>query len=476
MSKTLHVLIVEDNEDDLFLLLRALKQAGFDTRHRRVETAEDMRAALYAAVWDFIISDYNMPHFNALAALQLLRDTGKDIPFLIVSGTITEEMAVAGMRAGAHDYLMKDNLARLGPVVTRELTEAANRSRTREAERSLRASDEKFRATFDQAAVGIGHADFTGRWVLVNNKLCDILGYTAEELQHLTFMDITYPEDLPTCLAAVARLRSGEVPIYAAEKRYQRKDKMPVWVQITMSLARDMAGHPDYYIAVVEDVSERRQARMAIESLNARLAQAMTETHHRVKNNLQYIAAMVDMLDDTQEMVPVSELKRLGRTVRTLAMVHDLLTQQAKRDATADWFSVQEMLEELLTLLRATAPNRTLDYELDEIDLLSHQGGSLALIANELVSNALKYSRSAVRVTFVVQGKQAALRIADDGPGFSADFDPRTAANTGLELVENIARHDLRGTVQYAAAPTGGGLVTVTFPLPSLPAASHKGA
>ena len=134
MSKLLRVLLVEDSEDDALLVIRALKKGGYEPEYDRVETAGAMRKALTEKPWDVILCDYKLPQFHGLAAIALLKETGIDLPFLIVSGTIGEETAVAAMRAGAHDYIMKDNLSRLVPAIERELKEVESRTKRRQAE------------------------------------------------------------------------------------------------------------------------------------------------------------------------------------------------------------------------------------------------------------------------------------------------------------------------------------------------------
>ncbi len=125
--KLLKVIIIEDSEDDLLLILRALKKGDFEVVYTCVETEEDFKVALEDEDWQFVICDHSMPQFSAPAALAALKESGNDLPFIIVSGTIGEDVAVAAMKAGAHDYLMKDNLARLAPAVDRELRDAAIR-------------------------------------------------------------------------------------------------------------------------------------------------------------------------------------------------------------------------------------------------------------------------------------------------------------------------------------------------------------
>jgi len=141
MNKPLRVLIVEDTEDDALLLLRELRRGGYDLTFDRVDTPEAMKAALQQRPWDVVISDHNMPHFNSTAALNLLQGSRLDLPFIIVSGNIGEEVAVAAMKAGAHDYILKNNLSRLVPAIERELREADNRRLRKQADSDLRESN-----------------------------------------------------------------------------------------------------------------------------------------------------------------------------------------------------------------------------------------------------------------------------------------------------------------------------------------------
>ena len=148
MSTPLAVLIVEDMESDAQLLIRLLKKADYELVYEQVETAGQMRAALEKRNWDIVISDYKMPQFDGRTALKLLQETGRDIPFIVVSGTIGEEIAVSMMKAGAHDYLVKGDLARLVPAVERELGQAEIRRGRRRAEEALATSEAELRALF----------------------------------------------------------------------------------------------------------------------------------------------------------------------------------------------------------------------------------------------------------------------------------------------------------------------------------------
>lgn len=145
MRKSLHVLVVEDSEDDTLLIVNELQQIGYDLSYKRVETPKAMDDALCQAGWDLIVSDYFMPRFSAPEALKLVKKAGLEIPFIIITGSVGEDIAVAAMKAGAHDYLMKDNLARLCPAIERELKDAESRRERKRAEEALKESREQLR-------------------------------------------------------------------------------------------------------------------------------------------------------------------------------------------------------------------------------------------------------------------------------------------------------------------------------------------
>src|SRR5579863_6645590 len=134
MSAPRHILIVEDSPDDAELVARALRRGGCDLTFERVETAQTMLAALVKQKWDVVIADYSLPHFNGLAALKLLQEQRLDLPFILVSGTVGEELAVQAMKAGAHDYVLKGNLSRLPFAVERELRDCEVRVARKHAE------------------------------------------------------------------------------------------------------------------------------------------------------------------------------------------------------------------------------------------------------------------------------------------------------------------------------------------------------
>jgi diguanylate cyclase (GGDEF)-like protein/PAS domain S-box-containing protein len=386
----LRALIVEDNSVDAELMLDQLKEAGYSVEWTRVETEADYLAALATAP-DVILSDYNLPRFNGLRALTLLKEQGLDTPFILVSGTVGEDIAVAAMVAGARDYVLKDKLTRLAPALERELRASALRRDRREtqkqleqktrdlaervkeltclytvsglvqqselpleelfdgtlkslvlayqwpdyacarithgntvrqtanfrltprkqearlivdgatagsitvcylqapsasatklflveeqqmldavadrvshnlADRRLRAalieSERKSRVTFNQAAVGIVRADLERNILDANQKFCELTGYSLEELLRMTVIEISHPDDRGQDTELRTKLLAGEFDHFRSEKRYLRKDGGTFWVRRTTSLARDAANEEPHYIIVVEDITDRK--------------------------------------------------------------------------------------------------------------------------------------------------------------------------------------------------------------------------
>lgn len=183
MGVPLRVLLVEDSENDALLLLRELRRGGYEPVSRRVETTTGMEAALREEAWDLVISDHSMPSFNSLAALELVREKGlMDLPFIIVSGRIGEDAAVSAMKAGAQDYIMKDNLARLNSAIERELGDAEVRRRRREAEAALRDSETRFRLMIEQSPLSIQIFSPEGRTLRVNRAWEKLWGVPLDRI------------------------------------------------------------------------------------------------------------------------------------------------------------------------------------------------------------------------------------------------------------------------------------------------------
>ncbi|HEU0167106.1 MAG TPA: EAL domain-containing protein [Chloroflexota bacterium] len=256
--RLLHLLLVEDSDDDAELLLIELRRAGYELHHTRVETAEQMHEALRDNSWDVVISDYHLPRFDALAALDTLHEQPLDVPFIIISGAIGEETAVAAMKRGAHDYVMKGNLARLVPAIERELREARERSARREAELALALSEDRYRTIVDTANDAILAFDERGRVTYANGRAPELLGYPQAELLEMYFRDILQARDRELWDAQAANLQAGDRLLL--DVGLVRKDGAVLWALNSCSPTFDRKGTYVGAIAMLKDVTERKQA------------------------------------------------------------------------------------------------------------------------------------------------------------------------------------------------------------------------
>jgi PAS domain S-box-containing protein len=265
MNPHLRVLIVEDSEDDMFLVLRELRRGGYSVDSMRVETPVQMQDALESQVWDLVIADYSLPMFSAPEALKRLQNQNLDIPFIIVSGTIGEDTAIAAMKAGAHDYLIKGNLARLMPAVERELREAQERQQRHRAEQAQRESEARYRTicqlTSDYIYSSTVLPDNTIQHEWISPGPTQLTGYSPEELEvGSRWYRVVHPDDRPIVEQFIADLlahcqpQSLEYRIVAksGEIRWIRDRIQPLW--------DETQGRVVNFLGAIEDITDRKQA------------------------------------------------------------------------------------------------------------------------------------------------------------------------------------------------------------------------
>jgi PAS domain S-box-containing protein len=266
MSKPLRVLIVEDSEDDAALLERELRRGGYEPTTKRVETAKAMSAELKRQEWDIVISDYVLPSFSGPEALNLLKEAGLDLPFIVISGKIGEDTAVEAMKAGAHDYIMKDRLTRLIPAIQRELEEATVRGARKQAEEALRRQAQ----ILDQIHDSVVSTDLDGNVTSWNKGAERLFGYSDKEVlgKHISFL---YPEDKHQFLEqeVIKPLRKkGEHEI---EVRMRRKSGEDFHAHLSLSMLKSKDGSVVGMIGYSLDITERKRAEEMLRQITRQL-------------------------------------------------------------------------------------------------------------------------------------------------------------------------------------------------------------
>jgi PAS domain S-box-containing protein len=262
MSKSLNTLILEDSQSDVFLLLRELKRGGFEVNHLRIDSADALAAALNKGQWDIILSDYYMPGFDALAAIKIVKEQGLDLPIILISGTVDEDIAVAAMKAGASDFFSKNNMARLVPAVERELRESAGRRKRYEAELL-------FTTAFHASPVGTVISRISdGTAIDVNARFLEIFGYRRAEIIGKRSSELGIWANLPQRerylkeLIETGSLHSVEVDVLKAHG-------VPGYALVSAETIN--LNNEQCILTMVHDISERKATEQALRRYTDRL-------------------------------------------------------------------------------------------------------------------------------------------------------------------------------------------------------------
>jgi len=264
------ILIVDDEVSNLILLTQLLALEGYQARPaERPQLAIDSALAKPPAL---ILLDVRMPEMDGFEVCKCLKqdERTRDIPIIFISALQDMQDKVRGFEVGGVDFITKPFQER--EVLARVRTHMDLRNMQMNLERMVAKrtaevieSEQLFRTTFEQAAVGIAHVSPEGRFLRVNRKFCDIVGYSEDEILALTFQDITHPDDLEADLDFVRQVLNGEIETYSIEKRYYHKDGSIVWINLTVSLLFDREGNPKYFVSVIRDISDRKQAEEALQ-------------------------------------------------------------------------------------------------------------------------------------------------------------------------------------------------------------------
>lgn len=488
--RELKILLVEDNVDDAFLLERHLRRHGFLPRISRVETVAEMQAVLRQKdIPEVVLADYNLPNFSGPAALQLLKKSGLDIPFIMMSGAVSEETAVDSMRAGAHDYVSKQNLTRLVPALERELKEASGRRNKLAAEEALRASEARFHRLVEAMPLGLLISDASGRILYANQAVERLLGCTDNDIASGTFTLGSLCPSLAVAHAALSHATSAE-PFEAA---CTTKNGETITVLIGIALLNPEAAAEDRQLAAfIADLSLQKKSEELLRrteklAVAGRLAASIA---HEINNPLEaitnclYLAARTDLSELSRSYIELAqnELDRVAQiTVQTLRFYRG----SARTVAT----DVHELIETVFALLESRLRGLQIEVvrQFRAGSSVIVQAGEIRQVLANLFGNAMDALPSGGRIVLRTAATREwksgrngiAITVADNGTGmdratlgriFEPFFSTKGITGTGLGLWishEIITKH--HGTMRVrsrAAAPgiTGGTVFRLFLP------------
>jgi PAS domain S-box-containing protein len=372
--------------------------------------------------------------------------THDQIPDTSVSRIRKKDGAFIWLETKVKPIFAPDGTLRYVLTASRDVTERKS------AEEALRASREQLKAMFETASIGMAQADpQTGRWLRVNQKMCEITGYSSDELLAMRVPEITHPEDRELDWTAFQNVVNGKSPNYRLEKRYIRKDGEIVWVNVNMTVIRDGAGKPVHTIAAIEDITDRKRAGDQVKASLHEKEVLLKEIHHRVKNNLQVISSLLNLQSHRiHDPKDVDAFNASMDRIKSMALIHDKLYRSENLASIYFPGYVSDLVRGLVANY-STGKGIELDLRVDPISLNVDNAIPLGLIVNELVSNALKHAFSGgkqgkVVIGLHIEGSDAVLVVSDNGIGFPDGLDFANTESLGMQLVVTLVEQ-LEGTI-----------------------------
>jgi PAS domain S-box-containing protein len=437
MGQNLRLLHVEDNESDALLLRHMLSKEGFVLEYRRVETAGEFTAALRDASWDLVISDYSLPSFSGAAALKIFREYGQDVPFILISGTVGEDIAVSMMKSGAHDYVMKDHVKRLVPAIHRELQEAEVRRQRRAAEAALLLTQ----FSVDRASLAVTWSDARGNLVYLNDLARGLLAYGRNGSDRRKIWECIPAITSEGWEATWRDVKTAGVGLF--ETYIDGPDGARRFLEITLNHVEYQS--KELVISYIRDITEKKRAQEQILLSLKEKEIMLREIHHRVKNNLQIVSSLLSLQAPSLTDPRAIDLFRESQNrIRSMSLVHEHLYQSdslAKVDFREYLTSVTADLVRMYSVRGVSTV-----MEADAVHLEIDTAVPVGLIANELLSNALKHAfknRAQGRIEIGLHRlseEEVEFSVTDNGIGFPPEFDLQSCESMGMHLIDGLTK------------------------------------
>lgn len=436
----IRLLFIEDSENDVLLLLQRFRNAGYAPIYRQVASEVDMRNALEQERWDLILCDHNLPGFSAQAALHLTQELALDLPFIIVSGVMQEDDAIAAMRAGAHDYLSKNKLDRLVPAVERELREVCNRREKRFAEQTLRQSEARLRALTDNIPGVVFQMGYSTDGMLGFQYLSEaatmLFGISAEELTGSSagWMTWLLDDDLPGFVDAAA-LSADNLSTLNWEGRIQLPTGEQKWINLRSS-PRLSEANEVVWEGVMWNIThskrveaDLRESRSQLAALSNHLQRIKEDERERIARDVHDVlggtlVAMkfeMSLLESKLESDPIQARDRtrnVGRMVDDAIATVGRVTRELRPGILKDFglaAAIESQGEDFAQRTGIACNILCTDHDLDP-----DYDTALAFfrVFQEALTNVSKHARAtAVNVRLMQEGDEVVLEIADNGCG-----------------------------------------------------------
>lgn len=452
MNKDLRILVLEDVSDDVVLINHELARRGYTFQSKRVETKEDFIHEIDFNPPDLILSDHGLPSFDGFSALSIAKEKCPDTPFIFVTGSMGEEVAIDSLRSGATDYVLKARLPNLGPAVQRALRLAEERNLRKQAERELHESEERFRmlvAGVEDYAIFMLNP--LGRVMIWNSGAERVYGHTVNEIIGRKFNRFYPPEDRRQGKPELALAAAVTVGRYQHEGWQMRKDGSRYWAIGGINAMRDETGRLTGFSVITRDISQRKEAEDEIRRLNTDLERRVEErtaelqeayremeafsysVSHDLRSPLIHISGFAELLiadagpslDEKSKRylnTIVKSTQRMGR------MIDDLLafSRTSRVEMRKVRVSMGELVRSVVADLQPEIGDRVVHWEIGELPDVQGDPFLLRQVVFNLVSNAVKYTRKRKEARIEIgasrSGHEVVFHIRDNGVGFDMEY------------------------------------------------------
>lgn len=497
----LRVLLVEDCEDDARLLERELTRGGYNPIVKRLDSPGAMSVALRDQNWDLVLTDWNLPRFSALFALEMLKCSGLDLPFIIVSGMIGEEAAIGAMKAGAHDYVMKSNLGRLVPAIQRELREADDRRSRKQAEVALVSGEERLKLVARATNDTIWDWDLTTQTLGWSEGLQTHFGFRPNEVHPglESWYSCLHPEEKERVIATRYAALSGAGETWSDQYRFCRADGTYAHVLDRGYVQRNEENRAVRAVGALIDLTEQKRAEVEIAAAYERLRDLTVRMEHTKEEERKRIAR--ELHDEFAQLltglkldlaalgkqvakgVAMSQLELIEKLQSMAALVGDSIHLVRKvasslRPSILDDLGLVPALQWQAREFEARSGihcETSLSQNLSQREFDPDRSTALFRIAQELLTNVMRHAHAShVRLVLGEESEGLFLEVSDDGCGIAEReyVNPTTLGLRGLE--ERVALFG--GTLHIDGDPGKGTTVRAWIPQGNEHAENHTTA
>jgi len=510
VKKEIRILYVEDIPADAVLVSHELRKAGLHFRIKRVDSKGPFNRELDHHPPDLILSDHGLPTFEGSVALAIAKKKCPDVPFIFITNSRSEQLAIETFESGAADYVLKDNLLKLAPAVKRALREAEERTKLKQKEQALHDSEERFRRVVEGIKdCAIYMLDPKGRVATWNEGAERVEGYTAKEIIGKPLATFFPPEEVERGAPEAALKKAAKEGRALSEGWRVRKDGSLFWSQGIITALRGEGGQLRGFAKVAHDLTREKQAEEEIQRLNSQLESRVLErtaqlkavnqeleafsysVSHDLRAPLRHIVGYVDILQtvasQTLDETSRQHLQTIARSAAQMGQMIDALLEFSRMDRAEMRFkrvSLGALVEDARRELRSEIKGRHIDWRIGDLPEVQGDPVMLRQAIVNLVSNAIKYTRTRPEAKIEIGARKDAREtiffVHDNGVGFNMNYADKLfgvfqrlhrssefeGTGVGLAIVRRIIHQ--HGGRTWAEGKADGG-ATLYFSIPKPP-------